>query len=171
MATCKGEVTQVISASPERVWAYIGDLTRHSEWNYQPHRIEKTSDGPAGPGSTYRAYERMPDVGLPMKVMMAVMYTPLMLIFGAKWQTEAKVTEVESPRKLTWDAHAPKRKGDMMRAHWELELSPDGENTRVTERFEFMPPMRFPGPPPLAMVKQEVARNLSKLKQLVEQSR
>ena len=161
-------MTQLIEATPQAVWEYVGDLTRHSEWNYQPQRIEKTSDGVPGPGSTYHAIERMPNVSLPMKVMMRLMFTPVMLITGAKWETEAKVTDVDPQRKIAWEARAPKRKGDMMRARWELELTPEGEKTLVTERFEFMPQMRFPGPPPLRMVQNEARDNLAHLKRLCE---
>jgi hypothetical protein len=110
----------------------------------------------------------MPDVPLPMKLMMTLVYTPMMLLLGAKWQTLATITELDAPRKIAWEARAPKRKGDMMRARWVLALNQESEGTRVTEHFEFMPQMRFPGAPPVKMVEQEVGRNLAKLKQLAE---
>lgn len=168
MAECKGQVSQVINAPPEKVWTYVGDLMRHAEWNHQPQRIEMTSPPPSGVGSTYHADEKMPDAPLPMKIMMMVVMRPIMLLSGANKGTEATVTEIDAPKRIAWEAHAPKRKGDMMRARWAINLVPEGAGTRVTQDFEFMPPSRFPGAPPVKLVTDEVTKNLQSLKELAE---
>ena len=47
----------VINAPAEKVFSYLADLTRHSEWAQPGHRleIEKTSDGPIGQGTVFRS--------------------------------------------------------------------------------------------------------------------
>ena len=47
----------VINAPAEKVFGYLADLTRHSEWAQPGHRleIEKTSDGPIGQGTVFRS--------------------------------------------------------------------------------------------------------------------
>jgi len=46
-----------INAPAEKVFSYLADLTRHSEWAQPGHRleIEKTSDGPVGQGTVFRS--------------------------------------------------------------------------------------------------------------------
>ena len=46
-----------INAPADRVFSYLADVTRHSEWAQPGHRleIEKTSDGPIGQGATFRS--------------------------------------------------------------------------------------------------------------------
>ena len=39
-----------ISRSPEDVFAYIGDLARHSEWQEQVTAVKVTPDGPTAVG-------------------------------------------------------------------------------------------------------------------------
>ena len=49
------EQSMEISASPEAVFNYVADITKHSEWAQPGHKlaIEKTSEGPVGQGSTF----------------------------------------------------------------------------------------------------------------------
>src|SRR3990172_6764766 len=51
------EQQMVINAPAEKVFSYLADLTRHSEWAQPGHRleIEKTSDGPIGQGTVFRS--------------------------------------------------------------------------------------------------------------------
>ena len=171
MAECKGQVSETINASPEKVWEYVGDLARHTEWNHQPQKIELISGVPGSVGATYRTQETKPaGAPLPVKIMMTVVIRPMMWLYGATWQTEATVTELDPPRRIAWQARAPKRKGDMMRAKWVVALQPEGASTRVTQDFEFMPQTRFPGAPPAKFIAEEVGRNLKTLKALAEQS-
>lgn len=49
------EQSMEINASPEAVFNYVADISKHSEWAQPGHKltIEKTSDGPVGQGSTF----------------------------------------------------------------------------------------------------------------------
>ena len=51
------EQQMVINAPAEKVFSYLADLTRHSEWAQPGHRleIEKTSGGPIGQGTVFRS--------------------------------------------------------------------------------------------------------------------
>lgn len=51
------EQSMQINASPEQVFGYVADITKHPEWAQTAHKlqIEKTSDGPIGQGSTFNS--------------------------------------------------------------------------------------------------------------------
>jgi uncharacterized protein YndB with AHSA1/START domain len=51
MAAVEREIT--INAPPERVFAYLSDITRHPEWAGQQLEVTKTSEGPAQVGSSF----------------------------------------------------------------------------------------------------------------------
>jgi len=46
----------VIHAAPEKVFAYVSDLTRHPEWSGGKLRIESLTPGPVAVGSQYKSY-------------------------------------------------------------------------------------------------------------------
>lgn len=48
------------NASQETAFAYLADVTRHSEWSPKAYRVEMTSDGPVQLGSTFRSYGSLP---------------------------------------------------------------------------------------------------------------
>ena len=46
----------VINAPPEKIFAYVADLTRHPEWSGGKLRIESLTPGPVAVGSQYKSY-------------------------------------------------------------------------------------------------------------------
>ena len=42
-----------INASPEQVFGYLSDITRHPEWAGHDLKVERTSSGPVAVGSTF----------------------------------------------------------------------------------------------------------------------
>ena len=54
-----GKVEQqiTINAPAEKVFSYLADISRHSEWTRPAHKVEiqKTSDGPVGKGATFKS--------------------------------------------------------------------------------------------------------------------
>ena len=46
----------IINAAPEKVFAYVSDLTRHPEWSGGKLRIESLTPGPVAVGSQYKSY-------------------------------------------------------------------------------------------------------------------
>jgi uncharacterized protein YndB with AHSA1/START domain len=53
----KVEQSIAVNAPAEKVFSYLADVTRHSEWTREAHKvkIEKTSDGPVGQGATFQS--------------------------------------------------------------------------------------------------------------------
>jgi len=51
MAAVERQIT--INAPPEQVFAYLSDISRHSEWARHNLTVEKTSQGPVAVGSTF----------------------------------------------------------------------------------------------------------------------
>ena len=45
-----------IHAAPEKVFAYVSDLTRHPEWSGGKLRIESLTTAPVGVGSKYKSF-------------------------------------------------------------------------------------------------------------------
>jgi uncharacterized protein YndB with AHSA1/START domain len=55
-----GEFKVTIPAPPERVWAWVADLTKHPEWSPKPYRVEWVSGEPNAIGSRYRSVGWIP---------------------------------------------------------------------------------------------------------------
>ena len=45
-----------INASPDEVFGYVADFTRHGEWAAHDLKIEQTSEGAVGTGSTFTSW-------------------------------------------------------------------------------------------------------------------
>jgi len=53
--TTQGTVSVTIEATPEDVWPWIGDITRHNQWSPKPYRVDLVSGEPNSAGSRYRS--------------------------------------------------------------------------------------------------------------------
>ena len=49
-----------VNTTPEAAFAYVVDLTRHSEWSGGPLKVEALTPGPAAVGSLYRSQGDLP---------------------------------------------------------------------------------------------------------------
>ena len=101
-----------IDAPPERVFAIVGDLATSAEWagSGQVKSITKTTAGPVGVGTTYRANER---IVLPItSISEIVAYEPNKLIMWTSLPTAVK----KSP---------PHR--------WMFQLEPEDGGTRLSQ--------------------------------------
>ena len=101
------EATIDIAASPERVWAVLGDLGRMKEFSPQC-RLMKTVGGPAGVGSTTININRKG------------------LLF---WPTTSKILTFEPGRELRFRVNEN-------RTIWSFVLEPTETGTRVVQRRE-----------------------------------
>ncbi len=102
-----------INAPPERVFAYLADLPRHSEWAAHPLQIERTSEGPVGAGSTFRSSAR----------------------FMGSHNAELKVTEFTPPSRLTFEAT-----DDSGQWRHEFTLAAANGGTRLTKTSQSVRP-------------------------------
>ena len=169
MSNIKGEKSILIQADTQAIYDYISNFTRHTEWNYQPTEITKITEGPTTIGSVFRAKEQPPDIA---PWLVARIIGPLInKLTGGKGYTEAEITAMEPARRLAWKAVAPTRKSYLMKAEWEILLEAQGDATRVTQRYHFMPGLKFMESQSENMTRQvgeEVANNLEALKAKLE---
>ena len=166
-----GEGTIVIDCSAQEIYSYISDLPRHAEWNHQPTEIVKTSDGPIDVGSTFRAKEQLQATAPWFLRAVAGLLGKIM----PPTVTEAEITAMEPGRRLAWKARAPlpRRDGYGLKSEWELLLEPQGEATKLTQRFHYMPQTklmdRMTNDGMARMQVREIAANLEVLKGMLEE--
>ena len=58
--TTQGMFPVTIQASPEAVWRWVGDLSRHPDWSPKPYTVECVSGEPNQVGSRYRSVGWIP---------------------------------------------------------------------------------------------------------------
>jgi hypothetical protein len=134
----RGEVSVLIRTDAQTLYEYLIDFTRHTEWNANLYRVWRTNEGPPGVGARYRAREGPPPVGLIGQLQMGLFYL-VGLVQGTATASESQVMAADPGRRITWSAHLPRRGGDFNRSEWEVLLEPEGELTRVTQRFCYRP--------------------------------
>lgn len=98
-------VTVVVPATAEAAWERWTDFERWPEWN--PRCVEAGLDGPLAPGTTLELHLRHPR--------------------GRDFYTRPRLTRVEPPRAIAWEARAPG-----LRASTVTTLTPEPDGTRVT---------------------------------------
>jgi hypothetical protein len=93
---------------------------------------------------------------------------------GAKPYSEAKITALESPRRIAWQAGIPKGDGFFNFAEWEFALEPQGNATHLTQRFHWKPQNptaeRMVAAAGVEGLEHAVAVNLARLKRRLEVS-
>jgi uncharacterized protein YndB with AHSA1/START domain len=107
-------VRAVIAASPEELWAWIADPTRHPQFagSGEPQSITIVSDRREGVGTRFEAQQRV--MGL------------------VRYVSHSEVVGFEPNRRFHF------RVGD--HAHWDFLLEPRDDGTLVTHRHRFEPP-------------------------------
>ena len=95
-----------IDASPEAVWAVLGDVRRMPELSPELVRMLPLKPGGLRPGQWYLGLNRRK---------------------GVLWPTRSVVAEVEPSRTVAWDTRSSG-------ARWIWELVPEGTGTRVVHR-------------------------------------
>jgi uncharacterized protein YndB with AHSA1/START domain len=108
----------VINAPQDKVFAYLADITKHSEWTNPGHKVsvKKTSEGPVAQGSTFEHTGQQ---------------------FGEQHDT-VTITEYMPDQKLVYEAN-----GNAGQIRHIIELAPAGGGTQVTKTFEIVQP-KFP---------------------------
>ena len=108
----KIEVSVIIIERPiEEVWSFVTDLSKHSEWCAEGEKMQQTSPGPLGVGSTCLAA------------------TP-------KGNNTGRVDEYEPNRKVTFEATTGLEKGTKVSYTFEPI---EGGKTRLRETVELRP--------------------------------
>jgi uncharacterized protein YndB with AHSA1/START domain len=173
MPEYKGQAATTIQAPVERVYAYLADFTKHSEWAKNISKVTQVTPGPITVGTVFKTQEGAPPVRLGQKVKMMASF--MQGIFGgAKPYSEAKITALESPRRIAWQAGIPKGDGFFNFAEWEFALEPQGNATHLTQRFHWKPQNptaeRMVAAAGVEGLEHAVAVNLARLKRRLEVS-
>ncbi len=167
MAEFTAEQSVVIQASISAVYDYVSDFPRHTEWNHQPTKMIKQTEGPVGVGSVFRTIEQTPSN---MSWLMKKIFPLMSKLLGTTGYTEAEITALDPERRVAWKAQAPLKKGGFVaKTEWEILLESLGEGTKVTQQVHF----RFftkgvNAQSAAAQTGEEMAQNLARLKEIIE---
>lgn len=101
-----------VPGTPEDVFAYLADLSRHAEWSPTPLRIDPETPGPAAVGARYRG------VGETR---------------GKEIASTVEVTEAVPPRRLAFIATSPSTT-----FRHELTVTPADGGSRVERRMTLL---------------------------------
>ena len=138
------ENTVTIRRPTAEVFAFLADFDNIPQWNYAIVQTQKVSEGPVGVGTIYRQVRSVPSHS----------------------EERFEVTAYNPPRQL--EIHG--QLGPFpVRLSYALDAIPEG--TRVTNavELELRGPSRLLGRVAVPRVRDAVAANLSKLKELLEQ--
>jgi uncharacterized protein YndB with AHSA1/START domain len=171
MSDYKGETSIMIQAPIETVYVYLADFTKHAEWAKNIYKVTQTSAGPLGVGTTFKTQEGPPPVLLVQKLRLMLHFL-LGLVGGAKPYSEAKITGLEPPHRIAWQAGIPKGSGFFNFAEWEFVLKAQGTATHLTQHFHWKPQTpiaeRMVRAAGVEGLKQAVGVNLCELKHRLE---
>ncbi len=106
-----------ISAPAEKVFSYLADFPRHSEWAQHRLKIEQTSQGPVGQGTTFKSVGHQ---------------------FGRDNEDTVTVTEFVPNQKIVYEALT--KEGHFR--HW-VELKPMDGGVELTKGAQALK-MNFP---------------------------
>lgn len=112
------EFVEHIDAPPQAVWDFISDIRRAPEWVTVMKEVLFVSDESIKQGSVYRERSQ---------------------VAGSTSETEWRITEFDPPRRQVHETNEP-----MLQAVLTMEVTPDGDGTRLMHRTDFnlMPRVR-----------------------------
>jgi uncharacterized protein YndB with AHSA1/START domain len=142
MATFENTVT--IRRPIEEVFGFLSDFENIPKWNYAIAETHKVSQGPVGVGTIYQQVRSVPS-----------------------WSEERfEVTAYNPPRQLEIQGQLGPFPS---RLSYALDAVPEGTRVTNSVELELRGPGRLLGPVAVPRVRDAVAANLQKLKELLEQ--
>lgn len=139
------EVSIDIAAAPEKVFGYLADFSRHSEWSMSVSALEQITPGPVGVGTQFKSTETLPQ----------------------EFVSFATITALEAPTRVAWES----TDHQVFRTNWEFEIRPNAGGTHLVERVTFHPISAF-GSEFLEIRKTQVEpeniKSLERIKQILE---
>lgn len=141
----KTEVSIDIAAPAEKVYRYLADFKRHSEWSMSVATIEQVTQGTVGVGTEFKASEKIP----------------------ATFVSFARITALDAPARVAWESTDHK----IFRTNWEFVLSAQNGGTHLVQRVTFYP-LGFLGPILLLVRKRQATpenlKSLQRIKEIME---
>ena len=172
METIQGETELVIKVPSTALYAYLLEFPRHSEWASNLSKVSQVTPGPIRVGTIFRTQEGPPPVPLLAKVRMMRHFIGG-LLRGAKPYSQAEITALDSGQRIAWRAGVPREEGYFNLAEWEFILQPQGEATKLIQRFRYRPQTpgaaRMIGTAGVDGITRACAVNLARLKTVAEQ--
>jgi uncharacterized protein YndB with AHSA1/START domain len=137
------ENTVMIARPIEDVFAFLSDLENVPKWNYAIVETRKVSAGPVGVGTVYHQVRSVP----------------------SRSEERLEITAYTPPRKLALQGQlGPFRS----RLFYALDATPEGTRVTNTVEVELRGPGRLLARVAVPRVREAVAANLRKLKELLE---
>jgi uncharacterized protein YndB with AHSA1/START domain len=137
------ENTVMIARPIEDVFGFLSDLENIPKWNYAILETRKISEGPIGVGTTYHQVRSVP----------------------SRSEETLEITTYSPPRQL-------EIRGQLgpfwSRLFYALDATPEGTRVTNTVELELRGPGRLLGRVAVPRVREAVAANLRKLKDLLE---
>jgi uncharacterized protein YndB with AHSA1/START domain len=137
------ENTVMIARPIEDVFGFLSDLENIPRWNYAIIETRKVSEGPVGVGTTYRQVRSVP----------------------SRSEERLEITTYDPPRQLEIRGQLGPFASRLVYA---LEAIPAGTRVANTVELELRGPGRLLGRVAVPRVREAVAANLGRLKELLE---
>jgi uncharacterized protein YndB with AHSA1/START domain len=140
--------TVTIDRPPAEVYAYLSDVTKHSEWSPKPFRVESGASGPVKTGDTFSSVGTIPG--------------------DKNHRNEVSVTEATAPSRLVLEAD--EKDGRFVNT---FDLQPQGAGTLLTRTMD-APKPGFPMSMMMPVIKAvfiqpDVSKGLNNLKANLEE--
>ena len=147
-----GSATTLVTASADGVFALITDLDRLPEWNRAIRRVVER------PAALVSGAE-----------WVVVMHPPKM----PSWKSRSHVEALEPGVRFAYRSHTDDRNPSY--AHWQWDLAPTGDGTRVTVSWDGYPKTpfrrRIAAPLRSRMLQREAAASLDTIRRTLEPQR
>ena len=111
-----GRCEATTTATPDAVWALVGDPTRVGEWSHECGGAEWLDGATtAQPGARFRGRNR---------------------VGRSKWSRVCEVVTVDAPRELAWRTVPTRLYPDS--TVWTITIEPTATGSRIEQRFEVL---------------------------------
>ena len=137
------ENTVMIARPIEDVFAFLSDLENVPKWNYAIVETRKVSEGPIGVGTTYQQVRSVP----------------------SRSEERLEITSYNPPRQLEVRGQLGPFRSRLV---YTLDAIPEGTRVTNTVELDLRGPGRLLGRVAVPRVREAVAANLGKLKELLE---
>lgn len=140
----RAESSLVIDCPASKVFAYMADITKGTEWQSELLEVEQTSSGPVGIGTTLKEVRRL---------------------LGRNMETAFTITDYEPDSKLGFKSTS----GPIpMRAYYTLDGSGEGTKVTMTVEAELTGIFKMTEPLVVHTAKRQMDTDIAKLKEILE---
>ena len=140
----RAEASLVINRPIDKVFAYMADILKGTEWQSELLEVHQTSSGPLGIGTTLKEIRRL---------------------LGRNMETAFTITEYEPDIKLGFTSTSGPIQ---MHAYYDLDGSGDGTKVTMTVEAELTGVFKMTEPLVVHTANRQMAIDIAKLKNILE---